>query len=314
MEQPRAALVGAVDGQVLRAAGFRVVGALQVLPYDDPRDVPSYLTMDDLLEDGLDAVALDGADNHLVGHLPDLLAAGLRVLLPTPAPQDLDVLRLCRDEAPDADVLVGLTERWEPWATTTTAAAPLPGEPVLQCTVRGWPRGATPAAELVDLVRRWCGDVVTVIAAPAPLPATELAPGVPVAWALLHEGGTTTLVSHENGPPLVRLSYATARWEAGPLGARWVGGAEVPLLPRADGSPHVDDTLTSMDAVPLPTAPPGTAPGLLCTARALARGAAPELWGTRWPAPARLDDLQAVARVLAALRTSARTEAPAPVG
>ena len=314
MQVPRAALIGAASdtvGQVLRAAGFAVVGALQVLPYDDPRDVPSYAAMDELLGDHLDAVALDGADNHLVGHLPDLLAARLRVLLPTAAPKDLDVLRLCREEAPDADVLVGLTERWEPWAATTTAAVPLPGEPVLQCTVRGWPRGAGPAAELVDLVRHWCGDVVTVIAAPAPLPAAELAPGVPVAWALLHETGATTLVSHEDGPPLVRLSFATARWEAGPLGARWVGGAEVPLLPRADGDPYQDDT---WDAVPLPPAPPGTAPGLLCTARALARAPEPDAWTGRWPAPARLDDLQAVARVLAALRESARTEAPARVG
>ena len=313
MEQPRAALVGeALDGQLLRAAGFKVVGALQVLPYDDPRDVPSYPTMDDLLDDGLDAVMLDASDPLLAGHLPDLARAGLRVLLPTAAPQDAELLRLVRDESPDADVLVGLAERWEPWAVTTTAARALVAEPALQCTVRGWPRGAAAAAELVDLVRRWCGDVVTVVAAPAPLPAAELAPGVPVAWALLHESGTTTLVSHEDGPPLVRLSFPTARWEAGPLGARWVGGVEVAFLPRADGSPVHEDA--GWDAVPVPPAPPGVPHGLVCTARALARGPEPDRWQDRWPAPARLDDLQAVTRVLAALRVSARTEAPAVVG
>src|SRR5690242_3122299 len=114
---PRAALIGAgLDGQVLRAAGWRVAGALQVLPYDDPGDVPSYEPFDELLTDGLDAVVLDGADSLLAGHLPHLLAAGLAVLLPAPAPLESDLLRLCRDTAPDAVVAVGLVQRWEPWA------------------------------------------------------------------------------------------------------------------------------------------------------------------------------------------------------
>ena len=33
------ALVGDVDGGVLRAAGWDVRGALTTMPYDDPRDV-----------------------------------------------------------------------------------------------------------------------------------------------------------------------------------------------------------------------------------------------------------------------------------
>jgi hypothetical protein len=166
---------------------------------------------------------------------------------------------------------------------------------VLQCTVRGWPRGSVQAAELVDLARTWCGEVVGVIAAPATLPAAQLAEGVPVAWALLHEGGATTLVSHEHAPPVVRLSFATARWEAGPLGAGWVGGAPVELRqPRSPGS-----------------APPGTAPGLLACADWLCTAVTQE--PDLGDGPADLGDLQVIDRVLAALRASSRREVPVEV-
>jgi hypothetical protein len=296
-DSPRAALIGdALDGQVLRAAGWRVSGALQLLPYDDPGDVPSYASLDELLEDGLQGVALSGSDPHLAGHLPDLLAAGLAVLLPTPAPLDPELLRVAREAAPEALTAVGLVQRWEPWVGTTGAALPLAGGPLLQCTVRGWPRGQVAAAELVDLTRQWCGDVVGVTAAPARLPAAELAPGVPVAWSLLHESGATTLVSHEDAPPVVRLSFATARWEAGPLGARWVGGAEVPLpSARMPG-----------------TVPPGTPAGLLACATWLREAveAEPGPAPAAGLAPAGLGDLQAVERALSALRESARRELP----
>ncbi|MDX6214743.1 MAG: hypothetical protein QOG99_327 [Frankiales bacterium] len=292
-DSPRVALVGdALDGQVLRAAGWRVSGALQLQPYDDPGDVPSYATVDELLQDGLDAVALSGADPLLAGHLPDLVAAGLAVLLPSPAPLDAELLRVVRDTAPDALLAVGLLQRWESWAGTTSGALSLVEGPPLQCTVRGWPRGQVAAAELIDLSRLWCGDVVGVTAAPARLPATELAPGVPVAWSLLHESGATTLVSHEHAPPVVRLSFATARWEAGPLGARWVGGPEVPVA------------TARMPA----TVPPGTSAGLLACATWLREAVVTEPLPA--PAPAGLGDLQAVERALSALRESARREVP----
>jgi hypothetical protein len=292
-ESPRIALIGdELDGQALRATGWRVTGALQLLPYDDPADVPSYASLDELLGDGLHAAALSGGDPHLAGHLPDLLAAGLAVLLPGPAPLDAELLRVARDAAPDALVAVALVQRWEPWALTTARAGQLVDGPALQCTVRGWPRGRTAAAELVDLTRQWCGDVVGVAARPARLPAEELAHGVPVAWALLHETGTTTLVSHEDAPPVVRLSWAAARWEAGPLGARWVGGEEAPL-----------------PAARLPgNAPPGTSPGLLASARWLSEALLTDQPPV--PSPADLGDLQAIDRVLSALRMSARDEVP----
>lgn len=319
------ALAGAVDAQALRAAGWHVKGSLHLTPYDDLRDVASYAGLPDLLADpDLDAVCLDGTDPLLARHLPTLLEHGLHVLLPTPAPLDPEVLRQARaqewDAAPrlvddprrparsgtaEAQVAVALTHRWEPWALTTAAAVQLVGTPVLQATVRGWPRGIAAAAELVDLARGWCGDVLSVSAAPAPLPATELGPGLPVAWSLLHASGATTLVSHEGAPPCARLSFATARLEAGPLGARWDGGADLPLLTAHDR--RDDDPAEVLRG-------PGPAGALVAAAVAL-RQAIPtaEVATDRWPWPADLGDLQAIGRVLAALRESARAEAPARV-
>jgi hypothetical protein len=325
---PAIALAGAVDGGVLRAAGWQVRGALNVTPYDDLRDVPSYAGLEDLLADAsLDAVALDGDDPLLARHLPTLLEHGLHVLLPAPAPLDPDVLRDARavhgpswGDAPSrlvddalrpsrsgqapAEVGAAFTQRWEPWALTAAAAIPLVGTPVVQTTVRGWPRGMAAAAELVDLARAWSGDVLSVSAAPAPLPADELGPDLPVAWSLLHLSGATTLVSHEGAPPLARLSFAGARLETGPLGARWEGGAELPLLPAPD----------RRDVPHRAAVPPGTSAGLLGTAVALLH-AVPrgEIATDAWPWPGDLGDLQAVSRVLAALRESARTQAPARV-
>jgi hypothetical protein len=303
------ALVGAVDGGVLRAAGWQVKGALHLTPYDDLRDVPSYAAIEDLLaDDALDAVAVDGADSLVAQHLPALLAKGLHVLLTSCAPLDPDLLASARGaaEAGDAEVVVTLVQRWEPWALTVAAAMPLVGSPVTQATIRGWPRGMAAAAEVVDLARSWCGDVLSAIAAPAPLPADELEDGTPVAWALLHESGATTLVSHEGAPPLVRLSFATARLEAGPLGARWVGGVELPLLPH---DPFGDDP------APRSPTPPGTPVGTIASARRLLQ-AVPDrtILPTEWPWPADLGDAQAIGRVLAALRESARAEAPTRVG
>jgi hypothetical protein len=322
------ALAGAVDGNALRAAGWQVRGALNVTPYDDLRDVPSYAGVEDLLADpSLDAVALDGRDDLLARHLPLLLEQGLHVLLPGPAPLDPAVLRdaravrdpvfgsgparlvdhpdrPARSGAAPAEVAVGLLERWEPWALTAAAAIPLVGTPVLQVTVRGWPRGVAAAAELVDLARSWCGDVVAVAAAPAPLPAAALGDGVPVAWSLLHASGATTLVSHEGAPVLARLSFATARLEVGPLGGRWAGGAELPLLRTPDRRdvPHTC------------AIPPGTPAGLVgCAVDLLHAVPRAEIRAQDWPWPADLGDLQAVTRVLAALRESARAEAPAAV-
>lgn len=293
---PVAAVLGDVDAGVLRGAGWHVAGRLPTTPYDDPRDAPAYVDLRELLDDArVDAVALDGAQLRAAEHLAALRSADLAVLLTTPAPLDPDVLRVAR-AAPGPDVAVGLLQRWEPWALTVASALPLAGGTPVQVTVRGWPRGEAAAAELVDLVQAWCGPVAAVAAAPGVLPARALPGGARVAWSLLAESGATVLVSHDDAPPLVRLSFPTARLEAGPLGARWVGGAELPLLPTPDRRPR-----------PLPV-PPGTPAGLVASAHALlgAVGGG-EVTPTPWPWPADLGDLLAASRVLQALRESART-------
>lgn len=294
---PTIALAGSVDPAALRAADWQLRGVLGTDPYLDRRDAATYVEPSEVLADGaLDAVAVDGEDRDLAALLPELRGSGLLLFLPTAAPLEPDLIRAARGVPEAADAAVGLVARWEPWAQVVAAALPLAGGPPVQATVRGWPRGRQAAAELVDLVAAWCGEVVAVAASPAPLPAGELPGGAAVAWALLTASGATVLVSHDGLAPLVRLSFATARLEAGPAGVRWEGGAVLPL--------------------PLATrwVPDGVHPGLVATAAAL--GAATggrDVPATVWPWPADLGDLLVVARVLEALRTSARTEQLVPV-
>ena len=197
-----------------------------------------------------------------------------------------------------ADAAVGMRARWQPWALTVAAALPLVGTPPVQVTVRGWPRSRDAAAELVDLLGAWCGEVAAVAAAPAPLPADALPDGLPVSWALLTGSGATVLVSHDGAQPEVRLSFPTARLEAGPGGARWTGGAQLPLLALPSWVPPAG----------------GSDPGLVATAAALSRAVGGgDVPADSWPWPADLGDLLVTARVLEALRTSARTERLVPV-
>lgn len=294
---PTIAVAGDVDAAALRAAGWQLRGVLSTDPYVDRLDAATYVEASEVVEDPLlDAVAVDGSDPRLAALLPDLRRSGLLLLLPTAAPLEPELVRAARSVPDPADAAVGLVRRWEPWAQVVAAALPLAGGPPLQMTVRGWPRGPQQAAELVDLVSAWCGHVAAVVASPGPLPAAELPGGARVAWAMLTDSGATVLVSHEGGAPLVRLSFATARLEAGPTGARWEGGAELPL----------------------PTsqvwAPSGVAPGLVQTAAALAAATGGrDVDAGAWPWPADLGDLLVAARVLEALRTSARTESLVPV-
>ena len=294
---PTMAVAGAVDPAPLRAAGWQLRGVLSTDPYVDRLDAATYVEAGEVVDDPLlDAVAVDGDDRDLVALLPELRGSGLLLLLPTAAPLDPDAVRAARAVAEPADAVVGLVARWEPWARVVAAALPLAGGPPVQVTVRGWPRGRQAAAELVDLAASWCGEVAAVVAAPAPLPAAELPGGAAVAWALLTASGATVLVSHEGSVPVVRLSFATARLTAGPSGAHWEGGADLPL------------------PSPVCWAPDGVAPGLVASAAALAGATGGrDVLAQDWPWPADLGDLLVVARVLEALRVSARTEQLVPV-
>lgn len=292
-------LAGAVPPAPLRAAGWSLRGTLAPDPYGDPLRAGAYADVDELLADpAVDAVAVDGDDADLAARLPGLRTGGLLLLLPGAAPLDPALVRAAWAVPDAADAAVGLLARWEPWALTVAAALPLVGTPPVQATVRGWPRGRAAAAELVDLVGAWCGEIVAVAAAPAPLPADVLPGGAEVAWALLTGSGATVLVSHDGDRPEVRLSFATARLEAGPAGARWTGGAQLPLLALPGDAPSCPDAPA----------------GLVATAAALtAAVGGGEVRTDRWPWPADLGDLLVVARVLEALRTSSRTEQLVPV-
>ena len=294
---PTIAVAGAVDPAALRAAGWQLRGVLSTDPYVDRLEAATYVEPSELVDDALlDAVAVDGDDADLAALLPVLRGSGLLLLLPTAAPLDPDAVRAARAVAEPAEAVVGLIARWEPWARVVAGALPLAGGPPVQVTVRGWPRGRQAAAELVDLAASWCGEVAAVVAAPAALPATELPGGAAVAWALLTASGATVLVSHQGAVPEVRLSFATARLVAGPAGARWEGGADLPL------------------PSPVCRAPDGVPPGLVASAAALAAATGGRDVATQdWPWPADLGDLLVVARVLEALRLSARTEQLVPV-
>ncbi|MGI8536766.1 MAG: hypothetical protein ACR2K2_09765 [Mycobacteriales bacterium] len=303
---PTIAIAGDVDPAPLRQAGWQLRGVLSNLPYADRLDAATYVDPAELLDDpALDAVAVDGDDPELARLLPELRGSGLLLLLPTAAPLDAELVRAARLVPDAADACVGLRLRWQPWALTVAAALPLAGGPPVQVTVRGWPRGRQAAAELVDLVGAWCDEVVAVIAAPAVLPAEQLPatgaqPPAAVSWALLTACGATVLISHEGGPVRVRLSFATARLEAGPTGVRWAGGAELPLLSPPEWVPQPAARTTDL--------------GLVATATALLRAVGGgEVPAHSWPWAADLGDLLVISRVLSALRASARIESIVPV-
>jgi hypothetical protein len=271
------ALTGSIDPLPLVEAGWRVLGRLPTTPYDDPRDAPSYVDLDELLEDGrVEAVALD-TTLPAVGYLiPVLRAAGRHLLLTAPSPLDPVLL-----SAPgDSYSAVVLERLLEPWAQVVPAALALAG-PARQVTVRGWPPGEASAVELVCLVRRWCGDVVAA-AGGAAVPVDRLPDGAQVAWSMLTASGATVLVSPEGSPvPLVRLTLATARLDAAPDDVRWEGG----------------------ERLPLPAGAVGPRAALVATARGL-----DDLVAERATTPlAGLGDLLAAARVLSALSESRHT-------
>jgi hypothetical protein len=235
---PTAALVGDVDPAALRATGWYLAGRLAASPFCGPSgDTAGYLDVDELLADGrVDLAVVDGAAPSLVELLPELRAAGLLVLLPTADPLEVEPLRAARAvDGPEA--AVGLLRRWEPWVRAVASAVPVAGGPALQVTVRGWPRGPQAAAELVDVVTAWCGEVVAVVAAPGPLPCDALPDGTPVAWSLLTATGATVLVAHGDGRP---CGSPSRRPGSRPLHAACAGQGATPCRcrPTRPGAPR----------------------------------------------------------------------------
>ena len=272
----------------LAAGGLSVRGSLALDPFGPPAGGRRYAGLDAVLaDDGVRAAVLPAA-SPLAQALPDLLARGLPVLLADAAPWDADLLRAARAAAGEADVAaaVALQARHTGWAALVAGALSGRRSPQ-QVTVRGWPRGPAAAAELVDLLRGWCGDVVAAAAAPAVLPADALPDGPRVAWALLTDRGTTVLVAHEGQVAQVRLSLPPTRLLAGPDAVGWEGATTIAPAGRED-------------------------PTVSAFAQAAAAGSAEPL--ELFPTVARPADLVPVARVLAALRASARSEAWVELG
>lgn len=294
-DHPGIGVLGDVDPELLHElalAGLPVRGHLRGDPFgpDVARAARRYTDLDDVVADArgpLRAVVLP-AGSLLADRLPDLLAARVPVLLPDPAPWDPDLLRESRALAAEGDVPVAvlLGQRHRGWAGLVRSGLSGRAAPP-QVTVRGWPRGAAAAAELVDLMRAWCGDVVAAAAVPTELPAGELPGGAPVAWALLTSRGSTVLVSHEGGPVQVRLSLPPTRLLASPRAVGWEGA--VPVVPAERPDPTV---AAFVGAVAAGSAEP---------VEVAVDAASPDIAG--------LADLVPVTRVLAALRASARTQA-----
>jgi predicted dehydrogenase len=183
---------------VLRDAGAQVVGLLGPDPFDSMAwaaadDVERcYPELADLLQDSTDAVCVADAGLSAVHVTRAVLRAGRHVLLSAPLSVDRDLLEL----ADEAMLVTAVALRTRAWPAAAAVAAHLPDlADIRQVTVLGWPRNDR--LELVDVLRRWCGDVAAVCASPEAMPARDLA-GSPVTLSLLMNNGATVLVAEHD--------------------------------------------------------------------------------------------------------------------
>lgn len=278
----------------LAEVGLTVTGVMAPDPFAaEPLVVPDartrvYADLPDLargVADGAVRLVVLPAGSPLAPVLPEVVALGAAVLLPEPAPWDTDLVRRARAaaDAGDVPVAVLLRTRHTRWAEEGRATVASREKP-LQFLVRGWPRGAAAAAELVDLVRAWCGDILTCGALPADMPGKALKSGEPISWTMLTETAVTVMVSHA-GSLQLHLGYMEPGFvEVGP------GTAS----DEPDGAPDPDPAVLAVAAL----------------SRALELGTSDVVGSSLSPFPwvADLSDLQPVARVLEALRASARRE------
>jgi hypothetical protein len=125
-----------------------------------------------------------------------LLEDGVSVVLARPELPDRATVRSLLDAAGVGASSAVLALRTRGWRSLADAARLLADiGPLSQLTVMGWPSGRAARAELCDVVRRLCGDVVAVCASASAMPAHELAATAPVTFSLLTSGGATVLAS-----------------------------------------------------------------------------------------------------------------------
>ncbi|CAO5160958.1 putative dehydrogenase [Frankia sp. AiPs1] len=187
---------------VLRDAGVDVVGLLAPEPLESlawaaEADVPrAYVDLLALLTDDIEAVCVEtrppGAD--IVAQRA--AESGLHVLLAGPAGAADEALRAVADLAEEGDLahVVALNGRAWPTATHVAATVGTLGR-LTQMTVVGAPTGPDGRVEIIDLVIRWCGEILAVCADRTAMPAPILTPDAPVTLALLTASGATVLVN-----------------------------------------------------------------------------------------------------------------------
>lgn len=186
----------------VRAGGGDVIGllapdALESLVWAAEAGADhGYSALDALAADAVEVACLDlpFAEACRVG--TSLLAEGLSVVLARAQTPDREAVRGMLDAASTGNASAAAGLRTRGWGSIAEAVRRVPEIGLLsQVTVIGWPAGREARAELCDVVRRLCGEVVAVSGSIEVMPARELSPTDPVTLALLTVGGTTVVAS-----------------------------------------------------------------------------------------------------------------------
>ncbi|HMA46391.1 MAG TPA: Gfo/Idh/MocA family oxidoreductase [Frankiaceae bacterium] len=191
---------------LLRRAGADVVGLLGPDPLEslawaaEAGAARAYADLGALLSDRVEAVCVDLAPPASDVVARQAAGAGLHVLLARPRTAGAEALREVVTAAVETDVAHAVAFEGRAWPAVAHAGRTAAALGRLrQVTLLDMPAGETGRAEVVDLVLRWCGDVLAVCADPAAMPAPALAPGAPVTFALLTASGATVLVVERDG-------------------------------------------------------------------------------------------------------------------
>jgi predicted dehydrogenase len=186
----------------VRAAGGDVIGllapdALESLVWAAEAQADhGYSALDALAADAVEVACLDLpiAEACRVG--ATLLAEGLNVVLARSQTPDREAVRGLLDAAGAGNASAAAGLRTRGWGSIAEAVRLVPQLGRLsQVTVVGWPSGREARAELCDVARRLCGEVIAVSGSTEVMPARELSPTDPVTLALLTAGGTTIVAS-----------------------------------------------------------------------------------------------------------------------
>ena len=189
----------------VRASGADIIGllapdALESLAWAAEAGADhGYSALDALAADAVEAACLDLPMGEACRVAGALLADGLSIVFARPHTPDCGALRELLDAASAGDTAAVAGLRTRSWPSVVEAGRLL-GEigELRQVTVIGWPGGREARAELCDVIRRTCGDVVAVCGGVAAMPVRELSPTDPVTLALLTAGGATVVASESS--------------------------------------------------------------------------------------------------------------------